>query len=123
MDNIPGVPGVGLKTATQLLKWFGSIDGIYARLAEIKSENQRTALHNAAEAVRRNQRMVQLKCELPDGPTLESLVPRAPDPVALRPMYQRWNFRSLLAEVGGPLEPSEARSTAPSQPPQQGQLF
>ena len=125
VDNIPGVPGVGPKTATQLLKWFGSIDGIYARLAEIKSENQRAALHNAADAVRRNQRMVQLKCELPDGPTLESLVPRTPDPVALRPMYQRWNFRSLLAEVGGPLEPTEPRppAPAPSQTPQQGQLF
>ncbi len=106
VDNIPGVPGVGPKTAADLLRRFGSVESLYGRLAEVKSEAQRTSLTASAEAVKRNQLMVRLKCDLPDGPTLESLVARTPDKPALREMYRRWNFRSLLAEVAeaSPLE-------------------
>jgi DNA polymerase-1 len=104
VDNIPGVPSVGPKTAADLLKRFGTVDALYARVAEIKSEHQRNALLGAADAVRRNQLIVRLKCDLPDGPELERMVPRAPERPALRRMYQRWNFRSLLAELGEPGE-------------------
>lgn len=104
VDNIPGVPSVGPKTAADLLKRFGSVDALYARVAEIKSEHQRNALLGAADAVRRNQLMVRLKCDLSDGPELDRMVPRDPDRPALRGMYQRWNFRSLLAELGEPGE-------------------
>ena len=44
VDNIPGVPGVGPKTAAELLRKYGTIEDLYARLAEIKSESQRNAL-------------------------------------------------------------------------------
>lgn len=99
VDNIPGVPGVGPKTAADLLRRFGTVESLYARLAEVKSESQRNSLTASADAVKRNQLMVRLNCELSDGPALDSLVARAPDKAALREMYQRWNFRSLLAEV------------------------
>jgi DNA polymerase-1 len=105
VDNIPGVPGVGPKTAADLLRRFGSVDALYTRLAEIKSDSQRTALAGAADAVRRNQRMVGLHCDLPDGPALESFVPAKPDRDRLIEMYRRWNFRSLLAEVEGATTP------------------
>lgn len=100
VDNIPGVPGVGPKTATELLKRFGTIESLYCRLHEVKSDNQRAALLGAAEAVKRNQLMVRLKCDLPNGPALEALTPRSPDKAVLRDMYRRWGFRSLLAELG-----------------------
>jgi DNA polymerase-1 len=99
VDNIPGVCGVGPKTAADLLRRFGSVESLYGRLAEVKSAAQRNSLTASAEAVKRNQLMVRLKCDLPDGPALASLVARAPDKAALREMYRRWNFRSLLAEV------------------------
>ncbi len=105
VDNIPGVAGVGPKTAAELLKRFGTVDSLLARLSEIKSDYQRGALQAAVDRIRRNQLMVRLNCTLPDGPPLESLIPRPPDKPALRTMYQRWHFRSLLAELGEPGEP------------------
>ncbi|MBN8246788.1 MAG: 5'-3' exonuclease [Verrucomicrobia bacterium] len=101
VDNIPGVPGVGPKTAADLLRRFGSVDQIYARLAEIKSDSQRTALAGASDAVRRNQLMVRLHETKAGGPGLEGLTPGVADLPALRLLYSRWGFRSLLAEVGG----------------------
>ena len=60
VDNIPGVPGVGPKTATDLLRQFGSIQELYRRLAEVRSERLRASLEASAQAVRRNQALVQL---------------------------------------------------------------
>lgn len=101
VDNIPGVSGVGPKTAAELLRKYGSIEGIYARLSEIKSESQRTALSAAADAVRRNQLMIRLHEAKEGGPELSTLVPGQPKLASLREQYARWGFRSLLAEVGG----------------------
>lgn len=100
VDNIPGVPGVGPKTAADLLNKYGSADAALEAAPGIKAERLRAELLGAAETVRRNRVMVRLKCDLPGGPDLASLMPRPADPVRLRPMYQRWNFRSLLAELG-----------------------
>ena len=99
VDNIPGVPGVGPKTATDLLNQFGSVAGLYARLAEVKSERIRTVLAASAEAVKRNVVLVRLKDDLPFEFELEALVEQASQPGVLRELYARWGFRSLLAEL------------------------
>lgn len=99
VDNIPGVPGVGPKTATDLLNQFGSVAGLYARLAEVKSERIRTLLAASAEAVKRNVALVRLKDDLPFAFELEALVEQASQPGVLRELYARWGFRSLLAEL------------------------
>ncbi len=99
-DNIPGVPGVGPKTSTDLLRRFGTIDILLSRLDEIKSERQRTELHGAAEAVRRNQRMVALNCDLKGGPELDQLAPVPADLNQLRELYRAWGFGSMLAGIG-----------------------
>lgn len=104
VDNIPGVPGVGPKTAAELLRKYGTIEDLYARLPEIKSESQRNALTGAADAVKRNQLMVRLHEAKSGGPDLSALVPRPAVTPTLRQLYSRWGFKSLLAEVGGPLE-------------------
>lgn len=111
VDNIPGVPGVGPKTATDLLKRFGTIDALLTGAGTIKHEKLRNDVQTHAEVLRRNQRMVRLRCDLPDGPELAALVPRPPGKPQLREMYRRWGFRSLLSELG---EEGEA---------QQGNLF
>ncbi|MEC8972412.1 MAG: 5'-3' exonuclease H3TH domain-containing protein, partial [Verrucomicrobiota bacterium] len=67
-DNIPGVPGVGVKTAAALLNEFGSVDGIYERLAEVKRDKLRESLAAAEAEVRRNQSLVALKLDLPGEP-------------------------------------------------------
>ncbi len=141
VDDIPGVAGVGPKTATDLLKRFGTIDALIQRAGELKSETQRNAVQSSAELLKRNQRMIRLKEDLAGGPELESLKPAALNLPALREMYARWGFRSMLAEVTAELEaipaapapvsktvpvPAAAPATPPSAPstsPVQGNLF
>jgi len=100
VDNIPGVPGVGVKTAAELLGELGSVAGLYARLGEVKSERLRAALTAAAADVGRNQALVRLKTDLPGAFSPEELAVRAPRTDRLRELYSGWGFRSLLAELG-----------------------
>ncbi len=99
VDNIPGVPGVGPKTAADLLGQFGSIASLYERLAEVRSQRIRGALASAAAAVRRNQELVRLKDDLPGAFDPAELVERAPRTEVLAGLYRRWGFRGMLAEV------------------------
>ena len=100
VDNIPGVPGVGPKTATDLITQFGSVEQLYARLSEVKSDRIRASLEAAAAAVRRNQQLIRLKDE-PWLATLDELVPRGRDETSLRQLYRDWGFKTLLAQLGG----------------------
>jgi DNA polymerase I len=99
VDNIPGVPGVGPKTATDLLKQFGSIDQLYARLGEVKSDRIRANLQAAEGHVRRNQKLIRLHTDLPCDFELGSLAVRAANWEQLRPLYARWGFKTLLAQL------------------------
>jgi DNA polymerase I len=98
VDNIPGVPGVGPKTAADLLKEFGSAAGLLARLGEVKSEKLRAALQGAAEAVKRNLRLVQLHevaCEfVPD-----QVVVRPANREQLRELFRRWGFKGMIESL------------------------
>ena len=95
-DNIPGVPGIGVKTAATLLNEFGSVDGIYERLAEVKREKQCEALAASEEDVRRNQVLVALKLDLPGEPELDSLKKGFEDSAELEKLYEKWGFNSML---------------------------
>lgn len=99
VDNIPGVPGVGPKTAAELLGKFGSVAELYRRLSEVKSERIRGALAAAETAVRRNQELVRLQFEVGDGFEPETLVVKPPDAGRLAELFSAWGFRSMLAEV------------------------
>lgn len=99
VDNIPGVPGVGPKTAAELLRRFGSVDGLYGRLSEVDSDRLRGALAAAEDAVRRNCDLVRLRGEAANGVELEGLRARPSETGRLVELFRRWGFRSLLAEV------------------------
>jgi DNA polymerase-1 len=98
-DNIAGVPGVGPKTAADLLQRFGSVDALYERLAEVASERLRSLLAAHEVAVRRNRELIRLHETLPPGCDLPQLQPQPANPDALRELYQRWGFRTLLREL------------------------
>jgi DNA polymerase-1 len=98
VDNIPGVPGVGPKTAAELLKQHGSVGGLFARLAEVKSVKIRAALEGAAEAVRRNVRLVQLH-EVPCEFEPEQLAVRPADSEKLRDLFRRWGFKGMIESL------------------------
>jgi len=96
-DNIPGVPGVGAKTAASLLNEFGSIDGIYANLERVKREKVRDALRESEGIVRRNVGLVRLDRSLPDDSWRdpEMLRRRLPDWNALLEMAGDYDLKSL----------------------------
>ena len=98
-DNIPGVPGIGLKIAADLLGQFGSIDVLYGRLAEVRSERVRTSLRTAEEAVRRNQKLIRLRDKMPSDLSMEDLLVRESDAEELRRLYSIWGFKNLLHGV------------------------
>ena len=99
VDNIPGVPGVGPKTAAMLLKQFGSVKEIYSQLSEVKSEKTRLALKNAEADVLRNLELVRLQA-VPLELELEQLVVRLADHEKLRDLFSRWGFNGMLAALG-----------------------
>ncbi|HNQ91058.1 MAG TPA: 5'-3' exonuclease H3TH domain-containing protein [Verrucomicrobiota bacterium] len=106
VDNIPGVPGVGPKTAAGLLQRFGSWDALTLRLGEVESDRLRGALERAGEIVARNRRMIRLRTDLDPGVAWEGLGRRSADMGRLATLYRRWGFRSFEAEVSGP-EPAQ----------------
>jgi DNA polymerase I len=98
VDNIPGVPGVGTKTATSLLQKFKSLEGIYGGLADVSSERIRKSLADHKEAVFRNRTLIRLNTRL-EVVANANLLPGAPKPEVLRELFTHWGFRSMLAEL------------------------
>lgn len=101
VDNIPGIPGVGSKTAARLLQQFGSWDALAARLAEVDSDRLRASLEGAGEIVERNRRMIRLRTDVDLGVDWGGLCRKPADPGRLAALYRRWGFRSFEAEVSG----------------------
>jgi len=99
VDNIAGVPGVGSKTAAELLRQFGSVDALYERLAEVKSERLRGALIEARLNVFRNRRLIRLKGGLASDIRIEQFVPSQKAYDRMEEMAQRWGFKGLTAEI------------------------
>jgi DNA polymerase I len=102
VDNIPGVPGVGPKTAMDLLKQFGSVEKLYGRLDEVKSEKLRAALRDSAGIVRRNCELVRLHDDLQCEFSPENLAEKPADMNLLRELFSRWGFKGMLAALGEP---------------------
>lgn len=107
VDNIPGVPGVGPKTAAGLLAEFGTVENLLMRVAEVKSERIKAAIAFSAESVRRNLNLVRLQsvaCNFkPEG-----LVVRKRDEEKLRGLFRHWGFKGILAELDAQLPERQA---------------
>jgi DNA polymerase-1 len=101
VDNIPGVPGVGPKTAAVLLNQFGSVRALYERLDEVRSEKLRANLRAAEQIVRRNRDLVRLHEDLPCEFSPDELAEQPANAGRLRELYRRWGFKSLLAALEG----------------------
>ncbi len=103
-DNIPGVEGVGPKTAAKWIREYGSLEGLLERLDSIPNENQRTKLSAAVDRIRENYEMVSLDYSLALPVPVRGLTV-APRPAELAEELCAFEFRSLLREV-------EAEATA-----------
>jgi DNA polymerase-1 len=100
VDNIPGVPKVGPKTAAKWLSAHDDLDTIIARADEFKGkigENLRGAL----EQLPLSRTLTEIRCDLDLPLKLEELVPSAPDNEGLKKLFERFEFKSWIAELSG----------------------
>ena len=91
-DNVPGVPGIGVKTAAQLINDYGDLDRLLARAEEIKQPKRRQNLIEHAEMARVSRDLVTLSRDAPLPMPLEALARRQPEPGALRAFFQENGF-------------------------------
>jgi DNA polymerase-1 len=98
-DNIPGVPGVGEKTASKFLKEFGSLDKLYANLDAISGPKTRQGLIDAQPQVELNKRLVTIVRDLPLTFDPEACRLHSYDPNAVIAIFNELEFRSLIKEL------------------------
>lgn len=114
VDNIPGLPGVGEKTATALLQGLGSIDNIYQQLEKIAGLSFRGAKTMAAkleehrEQLQLSYQLATIKTDVELNCTLDDLAIQAPDNEKLAQLYKECEFRRWLSEVLGAGQASTA---------------
>src|ERR1700704_6435673 len=102
-DNVPGVPGIGVKTAAQLINEYGDLETLLARAGEIKQPKRREALQQNAELARISKKLVQLRDDVPTPAEPEAFDKRRPDPNVLLPWLHLQGLKSLLQRVTGEL--------------------
>jgi DNA polymerase-1 len=98
-DNIPGVPGIGDKTAKQLIEQFSSIDEMYERLDEIKQARARNAIEGNRESAYQSRELVTIVRDVPIDLDLERCAIHDYDRTAAVAIFQELEFRSLLARL------------------------
>ena len=100
VDNVPGVPGIGIKTAAQLIHEYGDLEGLLGRAEEIKQPKRREKLIDNAEMARISLQLVTLKKDVPLAVPLSELGVKDPDPEVLHPFLEENGFKSILKQLG-----------------------
>lgn len=100
VDNVPGVPSIGPKTAAELINQFGDLEGVLRNLESIKQPKRREVLTTHAENARLSRVLVELKCDIPLPEPLSALETKPFDSAALAAFLERQNFTSLAKKMG-----------------------
>lgn len=98
IDNIPGVPGVGEKTARDLLQHFGTLEAVLERSAEVARPKVREALMTYAEQARLSKRLATIRRDLPIPWVEAELTRKAPDVAALLELFRELEFSRLVQQ-------------------------
>ena len=99
VDNVPGAPGIGVKTAALLINEYGNLNVLLERAGEIKQPKRRESLINNVEQIRLSRQLVELDCATPLGFTLDDLEVRDPDPEILLNFLTDMEFRTLTKRI------------------------
>ncbi|MCL7463592.1 DNA polymerase I [Phaeovulum sp. NW3] len=99
VDNVPGAPGIGIKTAALLINEYGDLETLLDRAGEIKQPKRRETLQNFADQIRVSKRLVTLFDETPLDFALDDLEVKDPDPAQLMEFLNRMEFRTLTKRV------------------------
>lgn len=115
VDNVPGAPGIGIKTAALLIQEYGDLETLLERAGEIKQEKRRQTLIENAEQIRISKRLVELDCNTPLDFSLESLEVKDPEAEKLMGFLNAMEFRTLTKRVADSLKvPVPEPTVAPS---------
>ncbi|MEX0284541.1 MAG: DNA polymerase I, partial [Paracoccaceae bacterium] len=99
VDNVPGAPGIGVKTAALLINEYGDLDSLLDRAEEIKQPKRRQTLIEKRDQIELSRKLVQLDCEMELDFTLDDLEARAPEAEALMGFLAEMEFRTLSKRI------------------------
>ena len=117
-DNVPGVPGIGVKTAALLINEFGDLETLLARAAEIKQDKRRESLITFADQARLSKALVILDTHVPLDVELAETAVRAPDTEALVGFLRKLEFTTLVRRIAEGLGAALPEGMTPSATPQ-----
>ena len=112
-DNVPGVPGIGVKTAAELIETYGDLETLLARAGEIKQPKRRENLIDHADLARVSRELVTLRVDAPVGWTIDDLTLGEPEPEILLGFLRAQGFRSMLARAAARFGVEDAPAAAP----------
>ncbi len=107
-DNIPGVPGIGEKTATQLLQQFGSLEGVLGSVEEISGAKRKQNLVEHADDARMSKQLATLQYDIDTGVDLAAAMAPEPDRGALREFMREFELRAVMERLEEALPDGEA---------------
>jgi DNA polymerase-1 len=113
-DNVPGVPGIGVKTAAELINTYGDLDTLLARAGEIKQQKRREKLIEHAEMARISRELVKLKDDVPVMEPLADFALKDPDPQVLLKFLAQMEFTKLTARIAEGFKMKPPARQAPS---------
>jgi DNA polymerase-1 len=109
-DNIPGVPGIGDKTAAELLNRFGSLEGVLEHVDDISGAKRKQNLTEHAEDARVSKQLATIVRDVPVDLDLEAELARVPDRSGLRQIFREWELREPLRRLEEALAVAEAEA-------------
>ena len=115
VDNVPGAPGIGIKTAALLINEYGDLDTLLARAGEIKQDKRRQTLIDFADQIRLSRQLVQLDCDTPLPAPIDDLKVAEPQAEVLAAFLEEMGLHTLGRRVAGGGGGSKAPA-APSNP-------
>ncbi len=118
-DNVPGVPGVGEKTAIPLVQKYGSMEELYEHVAEIPQRGLREKLINNKELAFLSKKLVTIHTDVPVPINFHELKANTPDTSALIKYFSELEFRSLVNKLSGVVSTSIEKSVKQTQAPQE----
>ena len=98
-DNIPGVKGIGEKTAVELIKEFGSIEGLYKNIDKVKSESRKKILEENKDSAFLSKELAVVDIDVPIAIDFKELSLKEPDNGRLAELFRELEFKALLRDV------------------------
>lgn len=116
-DNIPGIPGVGAKTAIKYLKAYGSIEGLLEHVHELKGKAKEN-VENFGEQGLLSKDLATIKIDVPVEYSFDEMEYTGPDEGKVKTLFEELEFRTLLKRIFGEPEPKSTGSSKPTKAPQ-----